>query len=250
MPLIPLTRMLEEKIGAYLLAKGVTLEQLAESIDVPLATLRRLSGGAEDGGCSLYTAFLIFTHVVPDEAASLLETYYPDFSAELDRIPVTHNQSGIAEQKKEGLKKDSKVVRTVFQSVHHYRLYGWILAGISRESIIKKFGIDGLAILDEFVNAQVVAILADGTIFPIVEDTVVLNQNDLKRQAELNVELLDLGSKEAWIWTRMTNLSPDAVSEVRSIIADARRRIWDIMSDEANSGPLPMHLTIVSDFVR
>jgi len=152
--------------------------------------------------------------------------------------------------KKDELKKDSNIVRTVFQSVHHYRLYGWILAGISQENVLKKFGVDGISILEEFVAAQVAVVLTDGSIIPIVEDAVVMNNKDLKRQAELHIELLEFGTTESWVWTRMANLSPHAVTEVRSIMQEARRRIWEIMADESNNGALPMHLTMITDFVR
>ncbi len=251
MPHIPLTQLLEKKIGDYLQAEALLLEQLAERVNVPLATLRRLSRGGEAGGCSFYNAFLILTHIVPDEAGVLLETYYPEFMDEIARKQKTVRvEQVIAEQKKGEMKKESNIIRTVFQSVHHYRLYGWILAGISLENIIKKFGGDGLTILDEFIDAQVVAVLDDGSIFPIVEEAVVMSHSDLKRQAQLNIELLDWASQESWVWTRMTNLNPNAASEVRNIMQEARRRIWEIMEDEANSGALPVHLTLISDFVR
>jgi hypothetical protein len=250
MPLIPLSQLLEEKIRCYLLATGQTLEQLAEQIDVRLPTLHRLSKGGEDASCSFYDALLIFTHIVPDEASILLEQYFPEFMDEYGRKLKTLAHKLPKTQKKEEIKKDLNIVRKVFQSVHHYRLYGWILAGISRENILKKFGVDGVSILEEFVAAQIVVVLNDGSIIPIVEETAVLNQSDLKRQAELNIELLELSSTEAWVWTRMTNLSPNAVTEVRSIMQEARRRIWEIMEDESNSGALPVHLTMFTDFVR
>lgn len=250
MPLMPLTKMLGEKISDYLQATGSSLEQLAEKADVPSSTLRRFTRDDSEVGCSLYTAFLILTYVASSEASELLKAYYPETSVELDRIPVKHGNRDAMEQKKEEVKKSSETIRTVFKSVHHYRLYAWILAGTSRENIIKKFGEDGLSILEEFVNAQVVVVLSDGSIFPIVEDTVVMTQSDLKRQVELNVEMLDSSSREAVIWTRMANLNSNAASEVRSIMVEARRRIREIMTDESNSGALPMHLTLISDFVH
>lgn len=250
MPLTPLPQLLEEKIRSYLQATGQSLEQLAEQIDVRLATLRRLSKGGEDASCSFYDAFLILTHIVPDEASAILEQNFPEFMDEFARNLKTFSGRPVKHPKKDELKKDSNIVRKVFQSVHHYRLYGWILAGISRENILKKFGVDGISILEEFIEAQVAVVLGDGRIIPIVEDAVVLSHSDLKRQAELNIELLELSSTEAWVWTRMTNLNPNAVTEVRGIMQEARRRIWEIMSDESNSGALPVHLTMISDFVR
>ncbi|WP_141734363.1 hypothetical protein [Oligoflexus tunisiensis] len=250
MPLIPLSQLLEEKIRGYLLTTGQSLEQLAEQIDVRLPTLRRLSKGGEDASCSFYDAFLILTHIVPDEASTLLEQHFPEFMDEYARNLKTFADKRVKAPQKDEIKKDSNIVRKVFQSVHHYRLYGWILAGISRENILKKFGVDGISILEEFIAAQVAMVLNDGSIIPIVEDALVLNSSDLKRQAELNIELLELSTAEAWVWTRMTNLSPNAVTEVRAIMQEARRRIWEIMADESNSGALPVHLTMFTDFVR
>jgi hypothetical protein len=252
MPLIPLSQLLEEKIRNYLQSTGQSLEQLSEQIDVRLPTLRRLSKGGEDASCSFYDAFLILTHIIPDEANAILDQNFPEFMDEYARnLKIkTFTDERLKTAPKEELKKDSNIVRKVFQSVHHYRLYGWILAGISRENILKKFGVDGISILEEFVAAQVAMVLADGSIIPIVEDAAVLSHGDLKRQAELNIELLELSSTEAWVWTRMTNLSPNAVTEVRGIMQEARRRIWEIMADESNSGALPVHLTMITDFVR
>jgi hypothetical protein len=250
MPLIPLSQLLEEKIRSYLLATGQTLEELSAQTDVRLPTLQRLSKGGEDASCSFYDALLIFTHVAPEEASALLEQYFPVFMDDYGRKLKSLTDNSQNTKQKEDIKKDIKIVRKIFQSVHHYRLYGWILAGTSRENILKKFGEDGISILEEFIAAQIVMVLIDGTIIPIVEETVVLSQSDLKRQAELNVDLLEFSSTEAWVWTRMTNLNPHAVTEIRSIMQEARRRIWEIMADESNSGALPVHLTMITDFVR
>jgi hypothetical protein len=250
MPLIPLSQLLEEKIRSYLLATGQTLEQLAEEIDIRLSTLCRLSIGGDDASCSFYDAFLLLTHVAPDEASEILEQNFPEFMVEYARKQKKSSDMHVTPQKKEEVKKESNIIHTVFQSIHHYRLYGWIIAGISRENVLKKFGEDGLSILDEFVAAHVVVVLGDGSIVPILEDTVVFNQSDLKRQAELNIELLETRTTEGWVWTHMTSLNPNAVTEVRAIMLEARRRIWEIMSDESNSGALPMHLTMFTDFVR
>ncbi len=137
MPLTPLSQLLEEKIRSYLQTSGQSLEQLAEQIDVRLATLRRLSKGGDDASCSFYDAFLILTHIVPDEASSILEQNFPEFMDEYARnLKIkTFTDLQAKTPPKEELKKDSNIVRKVFQSVHHYRLYGWILAGISRENI-------------------------------------------------------------------------------------------------------------------
>ncbi|HYX32987.1 MAG TPA: hypothetical protein VE954_07715 [Oligoflexus sp.] len=242
--------MLEEKIKSYLLTTGQTLEQLAEQIDVRFPTLIRLTKGGEDASCSFYEAFQILTHIVPDDASSILEQNFPELMDEYARNLKTFSDKHITPPKKDEIKKHSNIIHKVFQSVHHYRLYGWILAGISRENILKKFGVDGISLLEEFVAAQVVMVLGDGSIIPIVEDAVVLSNYDLVRQAELNIELLEFSSAEAWVWTRITNLSPHAVTEVRAIMQDARRRIWEIMADESNSGALPVHLTMITDFIR
>lgn len=249
MPSIALIQILQEKITKYLQATGTSLEQLAETIDVRLSTLRRLSEGGDDGSCSFYDSFLILTHVAPDEATGVLSDFFPEFMVEFSRSSHKDPAEEL-EQKKTEIKKESNILRCMFQSVHHYRLYAWILAGITHEGILKKFGADGMTILDEFVTAQVAAVLADGTVIPIIEDVVVMSKQDLKRQAELNVQLLEFGSTESWIWTRMTGLNAHAMSEVISVLREARRQICDIMADKSNEGPLPMHLTIMTDFVR
>jgi len=246
---IPLIQILQEKIASYLTTTGMTVELLAETIDVRLNTLRRLSEGGDDGSCSFYDSFLILTHIVPDEATGILKEFFPEFMDEFSRNSKTDASDGF-EQKKGEIKKESNIVRTVFQSVHHYRLYAWILAGISRENILKKFGADGITILDEFVAAQVAVVLADDSVLPIIEDIVVMSKKDLKRQADLNIDLLEFGTTESWIWTRVTGLNAHAMSEVRSIMREARRQICEIMADESNSGALPMHLTMMTDFVR
>jgi hypothetical protein len=249
MPSIALIQILQEKIAGYLQATGMTLEQLSETIDVRLSTLRRLSEGGEDGSCSFYDSFLILTHMAPDEATGILKDFFPEFMVEFSRSSKK-DPSEELEQKKTEIHKESNIVRTVFQSVHHYRLYAWILAGITREDILKKFGADGITILDEFVTAQVAAVLADGSVLPIIEDVVVLSKKDLRRQAELNIHLLEFGTTESWTWTRMTGLNAHAMSEVISVMREARRQICEIMADDNNRGPLPMHLTMITDFVR
>jgi hypothetical protein len=249
MPSIALIQILQEKITKYLQTTGTSLEQLAETIDVRLSTLRRLSEGGDDGSCSFYDSFLILTHVAPDEATGILSDFFPEFMVEFSRSSHKDPAEEM-EQKKTEIKKESNIVRTVFQSVHHYRLYAWILAGITQEGILKKFGADGMAILDEFVAAQVAAVLSDGCVLPIIEDVVVMSKKDLRRQAELNIHLLEFGTTESWTWTRMTGLNAHAMSEVASVLREARRQICEIMADEANKGPLPMHLTMMTDFVR
>jgi hypothetical protein len=249
MPSIALIQILQEKIAKYLQTTGTSVEQLSETIDVRLSTLRRLSEGGDDGSCSFYDSFLILTHVAPDEATGILSDFFPEFMVEFSRNPKKDPADEL-EQKKTEIAKESNIVRTVFQSVHHYRLYAWIMAGITQEGILKKFGADGITILDEFVSGQVAVVLGDGTVLPIIGDVVVMSKKDLKRQAELNVQLLEFGTTESWTWTRMTGLNAHAMSEVISVLREARRQICDIMADESNEGPLPMHLTIMTDFVR
>jgi signal transduction histidine kinase len=244
MSLTPLSQVLQEKIRNYLLMTGQSLERLAKQADVGISTLRRLSKGEGHAKQSFTFAFRILTYIAPDEAGGLLEQYYPvhmyDYSRKLTALATKT-------QHKEGIKKDSKILLKIFQTVDHYRLYGWILAGISREQIFEKFGVEGVSILEEFIAAQVAEVLDDGSVRAIVEETVVLSYGDLKRQAELHVELVDTNLCRAWIWTRMMNLSAQAVEEVRVILYEARRRAWEIMADKSNNGPVPMHFTLIAD---
>lgn len=249
MPSIALIQILQEKITGYLQATGITLEQLSESIDIRLSTLRRLMDAGDNGGSSFYDTFLILTHTAPDEATAILKDFFPELMDEISRNSKSDSVHAI-EQKKTEIRKESNIVRVVFQSVHHYRLYAWILAGISHEGILKKFGADGITILDEFVASQVAAVLADGTVIPIIEDVVVMTNDDLKRQIELNIQLLEFGTTESWIWSRTAGLNAHAMTEIRSIMREARRQIHEIMADETNSGALPIHVTMMTDFVR
>lgn len=249
MPSIALIQILQEKIAKYLQTTGTSLEQLAESLDIRLSTLRRLLDGGDTGSSSFYDTFLILTHTSPDDASAILEEFFPDLMDEFSRNAKSEPQRAF-EQKKTEIRKESNIVRVVFQSVHHYRLYAWILAGITREDILKKFGADGIAVLDEFIAKQVAVVLSDGTVMPIIEDVVVMTNNDLKRQVELNTELIEFGTTEAWVFSRTAGLNAHAMSEIRSIMREARRQILEIMADEANSGALPMHVSMMTDFVR
>jgi hypothetical protein len=249
MPSIALIQILQEKITKYLQTRGTSLEQLAESLDIRLSTLRRVLDGGDSGSSSFYDTFLILTHTSPDDASAILEEFFPDLMDEFSRNPKAEPHR-VIEQNKSEIRKQPNIVQVVFQSVHHYRLYAWILAGITREDILKKFGADGITLLDEFIAKQVAAVLSDGTVIPIIEDVVVMTNNDLKRQVELNTELIEFGTTEAWIFSRTAGLNAHAMSEIRSILREARRQIHEIMADESNSGALPMHVSMMTDFVR
>src|SRR4051812_44894854 len=124
MPHLSFTHMLKEKIPGYLKATGMSLDQLARRINIRPAMLRGLWEDTESAGWTFYETLLVLSHIVPNEVSTILEKYAPEYMDEFARNVKSNPVFPI---------KDSNIIRTVFQSLHHYRLYGWILGGISQE---------------------------------------------------------------------------------------------------------------------
>jgi signal transduction histidine kinase len=214
---------------------------------LPLTTLRSLLNQNQRKSISFAEAVIILNTVAPHEVTEIIEPFFSELLQEF-RLGNSFPKWPSGQFQTSGIKKSFDTTEAVFRSVHHYRIYGWILGEVTVDELRRRFGPLGLSILQDLTAAGVVCVDADGNVKPSLEHTIVIDNKALNRQAELNVKLVDLIPKDHWVFVRMATLVPEAAAEIRSILQEARLRLMDIVCDDAKQGKIPMHVSLICSF--
>jgi signal transduction histidine kinase len=237
-----LADLFREKIQAQL-QTGIRLEKLAEELCVRPVVLRSLIADDANVVCSLGDCFLLARYYIPDQMLPIFKSFIPEYTDELLRVERLQRQSTHINEVTDQINPPN-IADKIFHSLNHYRVYLAILTDNRVEDITRKFGEQGQAILSEFVDAGIVSLSLDGAIITSTQHSLVLGFKEIKRQAEFHIKLLNPNINKNWVWTRFATISEASAEEIKDLMTDCRRKVWDIIAANVETGTYPVHITM------
>jgi signal transduction histidine kinase len=238
-----LADLFREKIQAHL-QTGIRLEKLAEEICVRPTVLRSLIADDVNVICSLGDCFLLARYFIPDQMLPTFKRFVPEYADELHRV-IALQRDVTRSNEATDQNNSPNIANKIFQSLNHYRVYLAILSDNNLDDISRKFGEQGLAILNEFIGSEVVSVLSDGSILTSTEHSLVLGFQEIKRQAEFHIKLLNANINKNWIWTRFATISETSAEEIKELMAECRRKVWNVIAANVENGTYPVHVTML-----
>ena len=209
-------------------------QSLAKRLGIPNATFDRMAK-KEVKNPSFNHAVVIAQEVYGRDSKKIqkfIRKFYPEMT------PVLNRWSNLY-YKEEAQFLDDKLDRHMADPIN-YEIFMLVTssAGVSKETILKKYGERGLEVVEKLQRDELLAerdgkLYADGN-FNSTQTTVWrLAQNLLKR----NYRTQDFGTGKNWLTVQWESVNPDYVApRVREILIKTRQKINDVLDSPQAKG--------------
>lgn len=206
--------LLKEKIRAFLSSRNESIRWLARQTHVAYSTVYRLQGG-EQQNLDFQNAQKLLGYIAPDEATSILSDFYP---REMQGAKATASAE--------------KNLETLSDNLALFRIFAYAEAHNSnRDTIQKKYGDDGVALLDRLLTMGVLVDTAQGY-HSTIDAALFPREEIIKKISIHNYAMTSLDNPCTLMEAFRSGLTLNGMKDAFYTVEECRNRLSEIYLTE------------------
>ncbi|WP_141731566.1 hypothetical protein [Oligoflexus tunisiensis] len=223
---------LRDEIKTLIASKNESLRWFSRQVGVDYSVVYRITSG-EQKSVSFYQAYRLLKYIKPDSFLAILGEYFPDEAREF--FPSGKTPDDVQQIDNE------KILAAIFQDQLLYEVFLAASCGDGDlRSIESEFGSRGLGAIDLLQDIGAVKINKEAQIDVLIDGFIPTGEMLIKKQAERNLDLIDLNTPGTTIFSNSAGLNSKGVAAVYQCAQAHWHQMTGIFDHDEFKGNIPV----------